>query len=216
MTATLNDVANKKVQEPSAEARAAVELVRRAKEQGLALTGPDGLLKQLTKTVLETALNEEMTGHLGYDKHDPAGDGSGNVGNGTRSKTVLAEATGQVEIDAPPRPGGHVRTTDRAQAATPSGRRRRGRALPLRQGSDDRGNLRAFRRDLRRLGVQGDHLQDHRQGPGGDARLVSAAAGTQIPDSTERVILAEATPAFASTARRCRSRTPTVSSRRRN
>jgi len=39
-----------------------------AKEQGLSLTGPDGLLKQLTKTVLETALNEEMTEHLGYDK----------------------------------------------------------------------------------------------------------------------------------------------------
>lgn len=40
---------------------AAAELVRAAKEQGLSLTGPDGLLKQLTKTVLETALNEEMT-----------------------------------------------------------------------------------------------------------------------------------------------------------
>ncbi len=101
MTATLNDMASKKVQEPSAEALAAVELVRRAKEQGLSLTGPDGLLKQLTKTVLETALNEEMTEHLGYEKHDPAGDGSGNVGNGTRAKTVLTEATGQVEIDVP-------------------------------------------------------------------------------------------------------------------
>ena len=41
------------------------------------MTGPDGLLKQLTKTVLETALNEEMTEHLGYDKHDPAGAGIG-------------------------------------------------------------------------------------------------------------------------------------------
>jgi len=49
-----------------------VELIRLAKEQGLSLTGPDGLLKQLTKTVLETALNEEMTEHLGYEKHDPA------------------------------------------------------------------------------------------------------------------------------------------------
>jgi putative transposase len=43
--------------------RAAAELVRLAKEQGLSLTGPDGLLKELTKTVLETALNEEMTEH---------------------------------------------------------------------------------------------------------------------------------------------------------
>jgi len=59
MTATLDDVtARKKKHEPSAEAAAAAELVRLAKEQGLSLTGPDGLLKQFTKTVLETALNE--------------------------------------------------------------------------------------------------------------------------------------------------------------
>lgn len=42
--------------------------MRLAKEQGLSLTGPDGLLKQLTKTVLETALNEAITEHLGYEK----------------------------------------------------------------------------------------------------------------------------------------------------
>jgi putative transposase len=67
---TLEDVAKKKQVEQSAEAQAAVELVRLAQEQGLSLTGSDGLLKQLTKTVLETALNEEMTEHLGYEKHD--------------------------------------------------------------------------------------------------------------------------------------------------
>ncbi len=66
MTATLDDVAKKKQAEQSDEQQAAVELVRLAKEQGLSLTGPDGLLKQLTKTVLETALHEEMTEHLGY------------------------------------------------------------------------------------------------------------------------------------------------------
>ncbi len=101
MTATLNDVAKKKADEQSAEARAAVELVRLAKEQGLSLTGPDGLLKQLTKTVLETALDEEMPEHLGYPKHDSAGDRSGNVRNGTRVKTVLTEASGPVEIAVP-------------------------------------------------------------------------------------------------------------------
>jgi putative transposase len=99
--ATLSDVAKKRPVEPSAEQRAAVELVRQAKEQGLSLTGPDGLLKQLTKTVLETALNEEITEHLGYERHDPAGAGSGNIRNGSRAKTVLTEATGQVEIDVP-------------------------------------------------------------------------------------------------------------------
>ena len=101
MTATLNDVVKKKPAEASAEQQAAAELVRLAKERGLSLTGPDGLLKQLTKTVLETALNEEVTAHLGYERHDPAGAGAGNVRNGTRSKTVLTDATGHVAIDVP-------------------------------------------------------------------------------------------------------------------
>ena len=82
MTATLDGVTKKKA-EPTAEQAAALELVRLAKEQGLSLTGPDGLLKQLTKTVIETSLNEEMTEHLGYEKHDPAGAGTGNIRNGT-------------------------------------------------------------------------------------------------------------------------------------
>jgi hypothetical protein len=81
--------------------QAAAELVRLAKEQGLSLTGPDGLLKQLTKTVIESALQEEITEHLGYEKHDPAGAGTGNIRNGSRGKTVLTEASGEVEIDVP-------------------------------------------------------------------------------------------------------------------
>jgi transposase-like protein len=101
MTATLDGVTKKRPVEESAEQQAAAELVRMAKEQGLSLTGPDGLLKQLTKTVLETALNEEMTEHLGYEQHDPAGAGSGNIRNGTRAKTVLTEATGHLDIDVP-------------------------------------------------------------------------------------------------------------------
>ena len=102
MTATLDDVApRKKRPEPSAEEQAAAELVRLAREQGLSLTGPDGLLKQLTKTVLETALDEEMTGHLGYEKRDPAGAGTGNIRNGTRAKTVLTDNAGPVQIDVP-------------------------------------------------------------------------------------------------------------------
>jgi putative transposase len=101
MTATLDDVAKKKEGEQSAEQQAAAELVRLAKEQGLSITGPGGLLKQLTKTLIETALNEEMTEHLGYEKHDPAGAGTGNIRNGTRGKTVLTEASGHVEIEVP-------------------------------------------------------------------------------------------------------------------
>ena len=69
--------------------------------RGVALTGPDGLLKALTKTVIETALDEEMSEHLGYDKHDPAGRNRGNSRNGTRAKTVLTDAAGEVEIEVP-------------------------------------------------------------------------------------------------------------------
>jgi putative transposase len=99
MTATLDDVTKKIKPEPSAEQLAAEDLVRRAREQGLSLTGPDGLLKQLTKTVLETALNQELTEHLGHEKHGQPE--SGNVRNGTRPKTVLTEASGQVQIEVP-------------------------------------------------------------------------------------------------------------------
>ena len=121
MTATLSDVAaNKKRAEQSAEQLAAAELVRLAKERGLSLTGPDGLLKQLTKTVLETSLNEEMTDHLGYEKHDPAGAGTGNIRNGTRSKTVLTEHSGPVEIAVP---------RDRAATFSPQIVRKRQRRL---------------------------------------------------------------------------------------
>ena len=102
MTTTLDGVTKKKPVEESAEQQAAAELVRLAKEQGLSLTGPEGLLKQLTKTVLETALNEEMTEHLGHEKHgQPVDGGSGNIRNGSRAKTVLTEATGHVDIDVP-------------------------------------------------------------------------------------------------------------------
>jgi putative transposase len=58
------------------------------------------LLSQLTKRVLETALEAEMSDHLGYDKHDPVGCNRGNFRNGVRSNTVLTEI-GPVEIEVP-------------------------------------------------------------------------------------------------------------------
>jgi transposase-like protein len=87
---------------PSAEElEVARDLVRSARSRGAALTGPGGLLKALTKTVIETALDEEMADHLGYDKHDPAGRNSGNSRNGVRTKTVLTDNCGPVEIEVP-------------------------------------------------------------------------------------------------------------------
>ena len=101
MDGTLEDVTKRIRREPTAEEKIAEELVRRAREQGVSLTGPDGLLKQLTKTVLETALSQELTEHLGHEKHGPVTSGTGNVRNGTRAKTVLTDASGQVGIEVP-------------------------------------------------------------------------------------------------------------------
>ena len=67
----------------------------------MSLTGPDGLLKQLTKVVIETALDQELTEHLGHEKNTPSGNQSGNVRNRGRPKTVLTGGTGQVGIEVP-------------------------------------------------------------------------------------------------------------------
>jgi transposase-like protein len=80
--------------------RLAEELVAKARADGMQLVGEGGLLTGLTKSVLETALEAEMSEHLGYDKHDPAGRTGGNSRNGTRTKTVLTEI-GPVPIEVP-------------------------------------------------------------------------------------------------------------------
>jgi hypothetical protein len=64
------------------------------------LLGEDGLFKQLKKALLERALGAELTHHLGYEKGDPAGRGTGNNRNGTYPKTVLTEDR-SVEIEVP-------------------------------------------------------------------------------------------------------------------
>ena len=80
--------------------RLAEELVARARADGVQLIGEGGLLTGLTKSVLECALEEEISDHLGYDKHDPAGRNGGDSRNGCREKTVLTEI-GPVTIEVP-------------------------------------------------------------------------------------------------------------------
>lgn len=67
----------------------AERLLAQAKEKGVCLVGPGGLLNQLTKNVLETALNAELTEHLGHE-HDETQLGV-NMRSGPRTKTVLTE-----------------------------------------------------------------------------------------------------------------------------
>ena len=75
-------------------------LIKDAKSSGTPFDGVDGLLNQLTKAVLERALEAEMTDHLGYESGDPAGRGTGNSRNGGTSKTVSTR-NGPVEMRVP-------------------------------------------------------------------------------------------------------------------
>jgi putative transposase len=76
----------------------AQRLVDQVRTKAVDLVGSGGPLTGLTKQALETALEEELAEHLGYDKYDPAGRNSGNSRNGTRAKMVLTDV-GPVELD---------------------------------------------------------------------------------------------------------------------
>ena len=76
------------------------QLAGRARAGGLQLAGEGGLLAQLTKRLVESALEGELTDHLGYGRHDATGRDGRNSRNGHRAKTVLTEV-GPVEIDVP-------------------------------------------------------------------------------------------------------------------
>ena len=102
MTTTLNGMTAKKKPQSSAEELAAKKLVGYATEHGLSLPGPDGMLERFAKNILETALNEKMTEHLGHQKNRVAQSReSSNVRNGTGPKMVLTYATGKVELKIP-------------------------------------------------------------------------------------------------------------------
>ena len=95
-----NPDGDRSARRPLVDDELADQLLGKAQEQGVELLGPDGLLSQVTKAVLERALAEELTGHLGYEKHDPAGRGSGNSRNGATPKTVLTDV-GAVDLAVP-------------------------------------------------------------------------------------------------------------------
>ena len=81
-------------------AAVADRLVEQARADGVALTGDGGLLTGLVQQVLQTALETELTDHLGYEPHAMAGRGSGNSRNGYYPKTVRTEV-GDVRLDVP-------------------------------------------------------------------------------------------------------------------
>ena len=100
----------KKTDEPEPEARRLRrelfndemldQLMAATDERGLSLTGEGGFLPEMIKAVLERGMEAELTGHLGYEKGDQAGNGSGNSRNGTTPKTVGTEV-GDIGLDQP-------------------------------------------------------------------------------------------------------------------
>jgi putative transposase len=96
------------------------QLMAATGERGLSLTGEGGFLPEMIKAVLERGMEAELTGHLGYDKGDPAGKGSGNSRNGSTPKTVATEV-GDIGLDQP-----RDRNSTFASALVPKGARRLG------------------------------------------------------------------------------------------
>lgn len=82
------------------DTRLAQELIEQAHAEGVSLVGPDGLLRRVTKTVLESALQAELEGHLGYERGDEFAKTGSNERNGSSSKTVRTDV-GDVRIDVP-------------------------------------------------------------------------------------------------------------------
>src|SRR6185295_6627894 len=174
MSETLESVATEVDQRQLAE-----QLLAQAKEQGVELVGQNGLLNQLTKNVLETALDAEMAEHLGYDKHDPVGRGSGNSRNGTRAKTVFT-VIGAVEVEVPR----DTNSTFDPQIVKKRQRRLTGVdeiVLSLTAKGLTTGEIAAHFND-----VYGHHLQDHRQGDRGDGRMVQPTVGVGVSGGVHR------------------------------
>ena len=96
------------------------QLMSRVDSDGVALTGEGGFLPELVKAVLERGMDAELTDHLGYERGDRGGHGSGNSRNGTTPKTVGTEV-GDIGLDQP-----RDRNATFASALVPKGARRLG------------------------------------------------------------------------------------------
>ena len=129
------------------------------------IAGPGGLLAQLTKRLVERAMEVELTDHLGYEPHAEPPGGTGNTRNGTSPKTLVTEH-GQVPIEAPARSRRELRAADRPQApaALRGVRRQDPRALQPR--ALDAGHRGAPGGDLRREGRPRADLKGHRRRDG--------------------------------------------------
>ena len=81
------------------------------------ILGAQGLIKQITKRMVERALQAELTAHLGYEPHERGEAPRENARNGVNPKTVLGDS-GTIEIEVPPRPDRLLRAAAREEAPT--------------------------------------------------------------------------------------------------
>ena len=166
------------------------QLLGKAQAEGVELLGPDGLLSQVTKAVLERALGEEMTAHLGYEKHDPAGRGSGNSRNGTTAKTLLTDV-GAVDLAVPrDRAGSFDPKIVRKGQTRLDGFNERIIALYAR-GMTTR-DIRAHLREMYDVDVSPDLIsQGHRRRAGGARRVAVPAARPGLSGGLHRRVNGE-------------------------
>jgi putative transposase len=100
MTTTDGEMMNDEPVRPVIDDDLVDRLMAQVDAEGLELLGPEGVLTELTSRILSRGLNVEMTDHLGYEKGDPEGWGSGNNRNGSYPKTVQTDA-GTVGVEMP-------------------------------------------------------------------------------------------------------------------
>lgn len=92
MTITTRNGTHSMADKPIVDEDTLDALMTKVEAEGLELMGPDGVLTQLTSQIINRALEAEMTDHLGYEKDDRAGWGSGNNRNGHTTKNVKTTA----------------------------------------------------------------------------------------------------------------------------
>jgi putative transposase len=144
------------------------------------LIGEQGLLKQLTKALVERAMQAELTHHLGYSKNDPAGRGSGNSRNGVSTKTLKGDF-GEAAIEVPRDRNG----TFEPKIVGKHERRFSGfddKILSMYARDDHARDSRAFTGNLWRGGLGVTDLGGDGCGAGRSKGVADAAAGATLPN----------------------------------
>ena len=145
------------------------------------IIGENGLLKQLTKALLERAMQAEMTEHLGYEKHDPAGNNSGNSRNGATTKTLKGDF-GEMPLETPRDRNGSYEPKIIGKGQTRFTGFDDKIHVDVRAGHEHARDPGAPGRDLQSGGEPDADFQRHRGGDGGGQELAEPAAGCGVSD----------------------------------